>query len=341
MRLAAQAKLGFYAAPPEAVAEVLKYLRRPAFGLACGLDPCAGKGEALAQLCRSLGLRPYAIELDEKRAVECQRLLTADDLQGQVLAPASFFGCAASPLSFSFAWVNPPFDQEVGGGMRTEHTFLQRATQWLRPGGVLCFVIPEHVSQRWDVTEYLGQWYTRLATLPFPAEHRRFEEVIIFGIKRSKAVDTHSDKSVQERERLPLPPDPLLLYDIPPGQPPRRFEKIELTESEIAAEFELSPLRKHMASPPDPPLPQPPLPLATGHLALLLAAGHLDGVVRPAGEPPHVVRGTAHKVQYTASVEETENADGSVVTKTIQSEKIVLTVRVAEQDGTISTLSQE
>jgi len=83
------------------------------------------------------------------------------------------------------------------------------------------------------------------------------------------------------------------------------------------------------------------LPLATGHLALLLAAGHLDGVVRPQGESPHVVRGTAHKVTYTASVEEIENKDGSITTKTIQSEKIVLTVRTAESDGTITTLSQE
>jgi hypothetical protein len=341
MRLAAQARLGFYPAPPEAVAEAMKYIRGPAFELACGLDPCAGEGEALAQLCRGLGLRPYAIELDEKRAEDCHRNLTGEDLQGKVLAPASFFGCASSLLSFSLAWVNPPFDDEIGGGMRTEHTFLQRATQWLRPGGVLCFVIPDHVTQRWDVTDFLTQWYTRLATLPFPAEYRNYDEVIVFGIKRSKSIERHSEKAVEEGERLSLAPDLTLPYDIPPGQPPKRFEKIELTEPEIAAEFAASPLRRWMAPPPEPPLPQPPLPLATGHLALLLAAGHLDGVVRPAGEPPHVVRGTAHKVTYTASVEETENQDGSVTTRTITSEKILLTVRTAESDGTITTLSQE
>jgi hypothetical protein len=341
MRLAAQAKLGFYPASPEAVAEAMKYLRGPAFETGYALDPCAGKGEALAQLCRGLGLKPYAIEPDEKRSEDCHRILTTDDLEGKVLAPASFFGCAASHLSFSLAWVNPPFDDEVGGGMRTEHTFLQRATQWLRPGGVLCFVCPDHVAERWEVNDFLSQWYTRLATLPFPSEHRRFNEVIVFGIRRSKSIERHNEKAAEESERLPLPPDPAFPYDIPPGQPPKRFEKIELTESEIAAEFAASPLKKWMESPADPPLPQPPLPLATGHLALLLAAGHLDGVVRPQGEPPHVVRGTAHKVTYTASVEETENKDGSVTTKTIQSEKIVLTVRTAESDGTITTLSQE
>jgi hypothetical protein len=341
MRLAAQAKLGFYPAPPEAVAEAMKYLRGPAFGEACALDPCAGKGEALAQLCRGLGMKPYGIELDEKRAEDCHRDLVNEKLQGKALAPASFFGCAATHLTFSLAWVNPPFDDEIGGGQRTEATFLQRATQWLRPGGILCFVCPDHVAERWEVTDFLSQWYTRLATLPFPTEYRKYAEVIVFGIKRSKSVERHNEKAVEESERLPLPPDPAFPYDIPPGTPPKRFEKIELTEREIAAEFAASPLKKWMEPPADPPLPQPPLPLATGHLALLLAAGHLDGVVRPQGEPPHVVRGTAHKVTYTASVEETENKDGSVTTKTIQSEKIVLTVRTAESDGTITTLSQE
>src|SRR5262249_3408511 len=163
MRLAAQAKLGFYPAPPEAVAEAMKYLRGPAFEMGFALDPCAGKGEALAQLCRGLGLRPLAIELDEKRAEDCHRNLTTDHLDGKRRAAASFFGWSASALSFSLGWVKPPFDDEVGGGMRTEHTFLQRATQWLRPGGILCFVIPDHVAERWEVTDFLSQWYTRLA----------------------------------------------------------------------------------------------------------------------------------------------------------------------------------
>src|SRR5215470_20105753 len=108
MRLAAQAKLGFYPAPPGAVAEAMKYLRGPAFETGFALDPCAGKGDALAQLSRGLGLKPYAIELDEKRAEECHRILTTDDLEGKVLAPASFFGCAATHLSFSILWLNPP-----------------------------------------------------------------------------------------------------------------------------------------------------------------------------------------------------------------------------------------
>jgi hypothetical protein len=74
-----------------------------------------------------------------------------------------------------------------------------------------------------------------------------------------------------------------------------------------------------------------------GHIALLLAAGNLDGVVRPEDEPPHVVRGTADKVEYVASEEENENEDGSVTKKTVLAEKIVLTVRAVGPDGEIKT----
>ena len=45
-------------------------------------------------------------------------------------------GCRASLNSFSFIWLNPPFDYAYGGH-RVEDQFLQTATNWLMPGGVL------------------------------------------------------------------------------------------------------------------------------------------------------------------------------------------------------------
>lgn len=130
-------------------------------------------------------------------------------------------------------------------------------------------------------------------------------------------------------------------YAIPSGPRPCRFEKLELTQAELVCALESSRLRRLLQPPDDPPLPQPPLALGTGHIALLLAAGHLDGVVQPDDEPPHVVRGTARKVSYVSQVEELDNTDGSTTTKTTLNEKIVLTVRAVGADGTIRTFSQE
>src|SRR5437588_75778 len=114
MRLAAQLRGGFYPAAPEAVAFAATFLRSPADGPFAVLDPCAGEGVAIRQFGDLLGSPPaqiYAIELDESRA----ETLHANLPDSHVLAPASFFGCRGSLHSFSFIWLNPPFDDSYGG----------------------------------------------------------------------------------------------------------------------------------------------------------------------------------------------------------------------------------
>lgn len=100
-----------------------------------------------------------------------------------------------------------------------------------------------------------------------------------------------------------------------------------------------SPLRARLRPPPDDPLPSPPLPLGTGHVALLLASGHLNGVVQPDGQPPHVVRGTSRKRAFVADVTEAENPDGSTTTRTTISERIELVIRTVDHAGRICTFS--
>jgi hypothetical protein len=330
MRLAAQSKGGFYPAPAEAVRLAASLLTPPDQPYAI-LDPCCGKGAAIQELAAQLGTPRemiWAIELDEGRAVEAK----ADLAGANVLAPASFLGVAATLNSFSLAWVNPPFDDEIGGGRRVEYAFLQRATQWLRANGVMLLVCPEHVSWRSDIRQYLMQGYQDLAWVPFLEQHRSFDEVILIGRKLAKPPKAENlwDEVCKES----VEPGP---YAIPPGNGPRKFEKVDFTEAELAQALAGSPLRKHLEPPPDIALAEPPLPLAHGHIALLLASGKLDGAVRPRNEPAHVVRGTARKDTYLASQTEDEAPDGSVIHKTTYSERIVLTIRAVGPDGTIKT----
>jgi hypothetical protein len=130
---------------------------------------------------------------------------------------------------------------------------------------------------------------------------------------------------------------PGFVYHLPAGAGPRVFQKVEPTESELQRMLRSSPLRAHLAAPVDVAVARPPLALGTGHVALLLASGYLDGVVHPEGQAPHVVRGTARKRAYTADVTETVNDDGSTTTRTTIAEKIELTVRTVDLTGTLQT----
>lgn len=337
MRLAAQVKGGFYPAPPAAVSMALRVIRPPGEGKTCILDPCCGKGEALRQLAVGLGAQAFGIELDGDRSEIAKA--TLEEIGGTFVGPASFFGTSLYPQAgtFGMVWLNPPFDDEIGGGQRVEHGFLIRATAWLKTGGLMCLVCPENVADRYELQLFLNEWYEEdLFVMPFPEGYRRFKEVIVFGRKKAKAERHPWVRFEQQQGKILAQP-----FVLPAAYPPRRFEKSDFTEQELSIELERSPLRRILSEPEMVPLPRPPLPLATGHIALLLAAGHLDGIVRPAGEAPHVVRGTAKKEKYLASTEETEDSAGRIITKSVYSEKIIMTVRTATADGRLHTFDQE
>jgi hypothetical protein len=334
MRLAAQIRGGFYPAPEQAVALAATFLCPPrqAFTL---LDPCAGKGAAVEQLGTLLGCpqsRIYAIELDESRALALHAALP----NAHVLAPASFFGCRASMSSFSFIWLNPHFDSGYGGH-RVETQFLQQATDWLLPGGVMALVCPEDIMDECSETRrHFLTCYENCRIIPFPAAHRRFHEVIVLGHKRARLLGDRPEATSRRTWDSVLAPA-TFRYRLPEGNGPRLFLQVEPTEVQLQRLLARSPLRSHLKAPPSLPVPSPPLALGMGHVALLLASGHPDGVIHPEGQPPHVVRGTSRKRRYVSDVTETDNPDGSTTTRTTISERIDLVVRTVDGTGRIQT----
>lgn len=75
MRLAGQAKMGYYPTPPELLPLLCKCLQRGGAGLLRILDPCAGEGHALKALSEHLDAITYGIELDRERGITAQRNL--------------------------------------------------------------------------------------------------------------------------------------------------------------------------------------------------------------------------------------------------------------------------
>lgn len=339
MRLAAQLKGGFYPAPPDAIAAVMEHVHAPHGPGFHILDPCAGEGEAIKQIAESLDCRNVcAIELDESRSVALRAALP----EAQLCCPASFFGTAITYASFGFAWVNPPFDDEIGGGRRVESDFLERATHLLAPRGVLALVCPEDVSTSWSIQSHLRTWYEDLAVLPFPDHCRKYREVVVLGKRLAKPTDRYVTDYHAMRQPLPAPREGFAgCYSIPITDGPRSFCKTEPTDNELMAMLAASPLRQKLTAPKALPIPEPLLPLSCGHIAILLASGHLDGLVEPPDGDPHVVRGTARKIEYVVSQETTEMSGGGEKTVTIKGQKIQLVVRAVGQDGTIKTFEQQ
>jgi hypothetical protein len=78
---------------------------------------------------------------------------------------------------------------------------------------------------------------------------------------------------------------------------------------------------------------QPPTPLHKGHISLLLAAGHLDGLV---GEGPnaHLVRGTVAKEERELSG---DDGDDGKLTRTLITHRI--TIKALTPRGEVKTLT--
>jgi len=136
MRAQGQTRLGFFPLPPAEANRLKNWLNFPEQFSA--LDPCVGDGVAFAHLLRAATARRYGIEIDACRA-EQARNLGIETLQ----ANAIDVWCTAETASLLY--LNPPYDWEAGSSnnQRLESVFLEHTYRWLKPGGVLVFVIPQ------------------------------------------------------------------------------------------------------------------------------------------------------------------------------------------------------
>ena len=184
MRLAAQAKGGFYPTPERVVdllAELIHtptgYYHRDRKTLRI-LDPCCGAGEALAQLAErmdapnAIPIETYGVELHRDRAEEAEKRL------GRALASALFATSVANG-AFGLLLLNPPYDHD-SEDKRTEHAFLTQTTRYLAEGGLLVFIVPR---QRLAVSaRYLSTHYGRMRCWAFPHPEREvFDQVVLMG----------------------------------------------------------------------------------------------------------------------------------------------------------------
>ena len=314
MRPHGKTKLGFFPLPMAEADRLRSCLVSPAEFSA--LDPCVGDGVAFTYLLKGTHARLYGIEIDANR-VQQARDLGIDTLQ----ANAMDVRCAAEALSLLY--LNPPYDSEVGqtNNQRLELVFLEHTYRWLKPTGVLVFVIPQ--PQLKTCARILSEHFSGLSVykLTEPASVQ-YKQVAVLGVRRKRQQllrDSALLDSVRWLEMLASKADlgilthqPANRYEVPSsgpvvltntGIPLDEVEDLLLDSAAYRqATRVLLPKHKDVRG-------RPLTPLHGGHVGLLCTAGMLNGVFGE-GEDRHIAHWRS--VKFTDHWEEDEE-DGTRV----------------------------
>jgi hypothetical protein len=312
MRPHGKTKLGFFPLPSTEAERLRNYLTFPDEFSA--LDPCVGDGVAFTCLLKGSHALRYGIEIDANRA-EQARELGIETLQANTMDVR----CPAESLSL--VYLNPPYDLETGGtnNDRLELVFLEHTYRWLKPGGVLLFVIPR--SQLRVCARSLSEHFTDLSAyrLTEPASVQ-YKQIAVVGVRRKRHEHVRDSvllDSVRWLERLAVKPDleplgetPFIRHEIPASGPVTLvhtgipLDEVEDLLLESAAYRQASrillPKQQDVRG-------RPLTPLHGGHVGLLCTAGMLNGVFGE-GEDRHIAHWRS--VKFTDHWEE-EEADGT------------------------------
>ena len=337
MRLAAQAKGGFYPTPDRVVdliADLIQapngYYYREKETLRI-LDPCCGAGEALYRLAEGLNrpnavsIETYGVELHRDRAEEAERRLD------RALA-SDLFATSIANGAFGMLLLNPPYDYD-SEDKRTEHAFLTQTTRYLADDGLLVFIVPR---QRLGVSaRYLSTHYGRMRCWAFPQPEREvFDQVVLFGYRKADPVpDAHAESMVMEWSMGE--PEPLRSYpytEYAPATTPRGdilFATRTVDPVAAAAEARRSGLWTNTEItdtlwPAQVTPTRPLMPLRRGHIAMLVAAGFLNNLVLEADGRRILVKGRTGKEMTL--VEDSPQ-------KEVHRERLVTTVVALDLDG--------
>jgi len=337
MRIHGRIKMGHYPTPPRVVELIRRYLSFPSEEFSC-LDPCCGEGDALASLVAGTEAINYGIELDHQRAEESKARL-------RHVLRCGIEETRIQHRSCSLLLLNPPYDEmtlEEEANTKTERqerAFLRMTVSYLIPGGVLVYIIPQNRLDK-SIARLLASRFEHINVHRFPdPEYGDFRQIVIFGVrKKDNTLDEQQALKLQnitERDLAPLAMTPEVHCLVPASGPLTLFRSILIDPEELEKHMAQSPLWRRfsaLTTRSEIHIPRPPLPLHSGHLGLLLAAGKLDGIVGT-GEDRHLVKGSVRKI--TTVLQEFK---GDVLEER-ELDRYVVSIKVLNQQGEIRELT--
>lgn len=337
-RLSSQEKLGYYKTPVSIV-KTLKNLIT--FEKNCRIfDPCCADGEALSLLAEGNEVQTLGVELEKGR------FETAKERLDTVHWADALTEVKMSPGSVDLLYLNPPYDYDDGASFtmrkRFEFLFLKKYLPMLTKDGLLVLIVPVVIFRHYEIRVLLAR-LSDFEVYRFPdGEFEAFKQVVIFGRKKRVTKRTerenHEDtyryvhmeaseiSTIDEIEENSLLVKKnsrrYFLFDAlhidPTDLTPLTgdLRKTFLLSASITAIKDIHPL----------------MPLRKGHMAMLIAAGYLNGEIKK-GDKHLVVKGTTQRVSIPRD-ESTETHD-----VTITREKDVIIIKALDMNaGTIEEI---
>lgn len=369
MQLAAIAKMGYYPTPSSLLDIIASYMTaRPAQTTPTtqpaerfiALDPCCGKGEALARVAARTGItETWGAELSAERAAEAARVLSKT-------YACAWQWCRVGRNSISMLFLNPPYDDDNTEGRRLELGFLEDSVYTLLPGGGMVYIIPQRRLDK-KVSRFIAARFEDIRVYRFPEEEfKDFSQIVVFGRKKGgvrvvtpsqEEVDALFRLSLLEPEALPeLAMQAAPLYELPPAPDKDAdgrevmFRRHTWDEAEVVAEaaqrgvLRANPAWHDALAQSQNATMRPAMPLKKGHVAMLMASG-LMGIQRLTATNPDtkaqetvLVKGRVVKHQdVVSSVKDEQSNETATTTR----DKFVTTVAVMNAGGELIEISEQ
>jgi len=341
LRFEGKSRLGFYPLPLSEAQRIRKFLLFPDEP-SSALDPCIGDGVAFEAITSGAKVLHHGVELDAFRAEQASQRMP-NIVQGNTLEVQCPVEC------FGLLYLNPPYDWTLGlaDSRRTEQSFLSHTYRWLKPGGVLIFVIPG--DRLAECSQILSTHFrdVRVYRLEAP-ECVRYKQVVVIGARRSRREKERLTDSDITRARLyfaslarnpsqipVLPSEPEARYDVPVSGPVQLvYRGLPLDEIEdlLPQSAAYRQAGRILFAEAVSATGRPLTPLHAGHVGLLACSGLLNGIFG-SGDQRHISFWQAVKL-----VEKTEEEDEQGVITMREKERFSNELTAVYNTGQVAVL---
>ena len=341
MRFVGKNKMGFYPLPLSEAHRIRKFIQFPGTS-SSALDPCVGDGAAFEVITNGAEVFRYGIELDAYRADQARQRIS-NIVQGNTLEVQCPVEC------FGLLYLNPPYDWTLGpaDSRRTEQSFLSHTYRWLKPGGVLLFVIPG--DRLAECSQILSTHFRDVRVYRLEAsECVRYKQVVVIGARRSRREKERLTDSDITRARLyyaslarnpsqipVLPSESEMRYDVPVSGPVQLvYRGLPLDEIEdlLPQSAAYRQAGRILFAEPVSATGRPLTPLHAGHVGLLACSGLLNGIFG-SGDQRHIAFWQAVKI-----VDKTEEEDEQGAVTVREKERFSNELTVVYSTGQVAVL---